>query len=157
MRQHTIKNRSGFAMAAIAALGLMLTTSLAEAGGYKHKYNGKYHSHYYGKHYKKHFKHHGNKTVILGALGLRGWGLHSDNHYYVHPNATYKHRHSYKRYKRRAWKHAYNDNHDGSCYPVKKKGYWRGHRAKIGGTACVDRYGNTYIVKGSRYLIRYLY
>lgn len=39
-------------MAAIAALGLMLTTSLAEAGGYKHKYNGKYHSHYYGKHYK---------------------------------------------------------------------------------------------------------
>ncbi|MGY8990659.1 MAG: hypothetical protein ACKVHL_03610 [Rhodospirillales bacterium] len=40
---------------------------------------------------------------------------------------------------------------------MKKRGYWHGNRAKIGGTACVDAYGNGYVVKGSRYLIKYLY
>ena len=29
--------------------------------------------------------------------------------------------------------------------------------SEIGGTACVNAYGNYYVINGSRYLIRYLY
>lgn len=41
------------------------------------------------------------------------------------------------------------------CEQVYKHGRWHGRPAKIGGTRCFDRYGNAYIVQGSRYLIDY--
>ena len=155
MRHPSQNNRSGFIMAAIAAIALTFGPGIAEAGGYKHKYHGKHHSSHHGKHYYKHKK---GAAIVLGTLGVIGWAFHSDGHRYNKHYISKSRRH-YRRHKRRHWKHASNYDHgyQGSCHPVKKRGYWRGHRAKIGGTACIDAYGNHYVVKGSRYLIRYLY
>ena len=42
------------------------------------------------------------------------------------------------------------------CHAVSKTGYDDyGRKAKIGGTMCYDSYGNSYVVKGSRYVIHY--
>ena len=43
-----------------------------------------------------------------------------------------------------------------ACHTVSKIGYDDyGKKAKIGGTMCYDSYGNSYVVKGSRYVIHY--
>ena len=43
-----------------------------------------------------------------------------------------------------------------TCHTVSKTGYdGYGRKAKIGGTMCYDSYGNSYVVKGSRYVIHY--
>lgn len=46
--------------------------------------------------------------------------------------------------------------HGRDCHPVTKYGYHRGRPALIGATMCYKRNGNSYIVKGSRHLIRYV-
>ena len=158
MRQQSQNNRTGFVIAAIAAMALIFGPGIAEAGRYKNKYHSKHHGKHYGsyhsKPYKRYYKHNDGAAIVLGALGVLGWALHSDgynnNKHYVAQS---------RRHKRRHWKHAsnYNQGYQSSCHQVKKRGYWRGHRAKIGGTACVDDYGNRYVLNGSRYLNRYLY
>ena len=50
--------------------------------------------------------------------------------------------------------HGYQ-SHRPRCEGVFKRGRWHGRPAKVGGTRCFDRYGNGYIVQGSRYLIHY--
>jgi len=158
MRQQSQNKKTGFVMAAIAALALTFGPGIAEAGGYKNKYHGKHHSSHQGKHYKRYNKHNDDAAIVLGALGVLGWAFHSDGHRYNKHYISQSRRH-YRRHNRRHWKHAsnYDRGYQGSCHPVKKRGYWHGNRAKIGGTACVDAYGNRYVVKGSRYLIKYLY
>ena len=43
-----------------------------------------------------------------------------------------------------------------ACHTVSKIGYDNyGRKAKIGGTMCYNSYGNSYVVKGSRYVIHY--
>ena len=43
-----------------------------------------------------------------------------------------------------------------ACHTVSKIGYDDyGRKAKMGGTMCYDSYGNSYVVKGSRYVIHY--
>lgn len=161
MRQRLKNDRARFlntAMAAIAAIGLVFSATTADAGGYKHKYG------FHGKHYK-HYKHYGGATILLGTLGYALTSSHKYKHHYGYKSHGYRHygsyRHKHKYYKRRFWKHHYAaDDHYGysrKCHAVKKVGYWHGYKAKIGGTACKDGYGGYYIVKGSRYLIRYLH
>lgn len=41
------------------------------------------------------------------------------------------------------------------CWPVQKKGLWKGRKALIGGKMCRDYGGYTYVVPASRYLIKY--
>lgn len=42
------------------------------------------------------------------------------------------------------------------CHPVIGHGFDQfGRRAKFGGTMCYDRYGNSYVVAGSRHVIHY--
>ena len=41
------------------------------------------------------------------------------------------------------------------CHATSKVGFDHGRRARIGGTMCYDTYGSPYIVRGSRYIIRY--
>jgi len=72
--------------------------------------------------------------VKTGHGDHRGHGSHKRRHYYD------GHRHGYYR-------------HD--CHKVSKHGYYHGRKAKIGGTMCYDRYGDPYIVQGSRYVIHY--
>ncbi|MEM8986199.1 MAG: hypothetical protein AAGC95_05695 [Pseudomonadota bacterium] len=110
--------------------------------GYAHK---KYRPHRrdapyaYKRHYKnKHYGHGGHKG-------------------YSHKNYGYKN-HGYKknRYKNRSYGESYAYKPKArACHPVQKDGYWRGYRARIGGTMCYDGYGGSYVVKGSRYLIHY--
>ncbi len=52
----------------------------------------------------------------------------------------------------------YNTGYNNSgynCRKVEKDGYWQGKSALIGGTMCYDSYGQSYVVSGSRYLVRY--
>ena len=169
MRYQSFKKQTGFIMAAMTAMTALAFTfgpGIAEAGGYKHKYHGKHYGSHYGKHYKHKYKHHSGVAIVLGTLGAIGWPIHSNGYKTNDHYVSYSRRH-YRRHKRHSWKHAYNhgssygsNNYGGYqsvCHTVKKRGYWHGHKAKIGGTACVDEYGNFYVVKGSRYLIKYLY
>ena len=159
MRQQSIHKRTGFVMATVAALALAFGATTADAGGYKNKHAGKHHGKHYGKNYGKHYKHNNSAAIVLGTLGVIGWTLHSGN-YYDNSPVSYSRR-QHRRHKRHYSKHYYASNYghsyQGHCYPVKKIGYWHGKKAKIGGTACVDAYGDRYVVKGSRYVIRYLY
>ena len=153
MRQKSFNKKTGFVMAAVAALTLAFGITSAEAGGRKNKHHGykSYgwsHGKYYGKHYKKrHNKRHKYRrgsVVVLGPLSVLGWVLHDIHGHY--PN-----------YNLRQWQPQYVSGYQNGCTPVSKIGRWHGHRAQIGGTACVNAYGNYYVINGSRYLIRYLY
>jgi len=44
-----------------------------------------------------------------------------------------------------------------ACRPIKVVGWHRGHRALFGQVLCVNRFGQRSTLRGSRYLIRYLY
>lgn len=61
--------------------------------------------------------------------------------------------HKYKKHKgwRRA-RHGYRRGH--GCHPVYKYKWRHGHKVKIGGTQCYNRYGHPYIVPGSRHVIK---
>jgi hypothetical protein len=48
-------------------------------------------------------------------------------------------------------------HYGGACRPVKVVGWHRGHRALFGEVLCVNRFGQRSFLRGSRYLIRYLY
>ncbi len=57
---------------------------------------------------------------------------------------------------RRYYKPSAHRGYGRACHTVSKIGYGDyGRKAKIGGTMCYDSYGNSYIVKGSRYVIHY--
>lgn len=117
--------------------------------GYKHghkKRHKKHHKQAHKKHHKKHQKH-----------------AHKKHHKHGHGHGHAKHH--------RAKRHGHNDlrvqgflgqlqaglyGNAGGCHKVSKIGYRNRQKALIGGTACYDRYGNLYIVEGSRYVIRYL-
>ncbi len=52
--------------------------------------------------------------------------------------------------------HSSQPSHQRRCHPVTGIGRDRyGRKAKFGGTMCYDRYGNSYIVRGSRHVIHY--
>lgn len=52
--------------------------------------------------------------------------------------------------------YGYSPRSSYDCREVKKKGYdSHGRRVLIGGTLCHDAYGRSYIVQGSRHIIRY--
>jgi hypothetical protein len=56
----------------------------------------------------------------------------------------------------RHWRGYYGRPRRTACYPVVGKGRDHfGRRARFGGTMCYDRAGRSYIVPGSRYVIRY--
>lgn len=53
-----------------------------------------------------------------------------------------------RRYRKKARGH-----HARSCHTVYKTKWRHGHRVKIAGTQCYNRYGHAYIVPGSRYVV----
>lgn len=102
----------------------------------RYKYRG-HKSGYWYKRKRGHYKgHHGHKGYGYGHKGY-GHGHHGHKAYYGK-----KHYGGHGGYRK-------------ACHPVYKYGYHRGYRAKIGGTMCYDRYGNGYVVRGSRYVIDY--
>ena len=95
---------------------------------------------------------------------------HGHKHAHGHGHGHGNHHHG-KRYRPRdAWVNGFRVEYGGffgqlqeglraaygGCHKVSKIGYRNRQKALIGGTACYDRYGNLYIVDGSRYVIRYL-
>ena len=128
--------------------------------GKKHRH-GYWHKHGYGS---KHWHDHGHKHGHYKKKHKKKRYKHSHGHYKHHHKRDYGNyrdsdhypwRYDKRGYKRHVKVHRY---HGGGydCHPVKKKGYFHGRPAKIGGTMCYDRYGNGYIAKGSRYVIKYL-
>ena len=114
-----------------------------KAHGYK-KY--KYYGHKSGYWYKGHRGHKGyyGKKRYKGYGHKRGYGH----------KGGYGHKAYYG--KKHYGGHGHGHGHyRKACHPVYKYGYHNGYRAKIGGTMCYDRYGNGYVVRGSRYVIEY--
>ena len=93
---------------------------------------------------------------------------HGDRHHFgrEHHTPGQGHSHSRHRHSRTHLKHGHatqrQHEHDRrgrytshECRTVIKKAYEHGRLAKIAGKLCYDRHGNPYIVKGSRYVVRY--
>lgn len=90
-----------------------------------------------------------------------------EQYYHFHKSRHKNHRRHKQYFPHRVYQksyHKYNGHNDHGyrdqpfhCWPVEKRGNWRGHSALIGGTMCKDGYGQPFIKRGSRYLIAYLY
>ena len=146
--------------------------------GYGHGYHGRgFHGHGY-HHYDRHGYKRGYKR------GYRHGYKHGAHHgyksdYWRHGHKPYAHKpYSHKPYSHKPHIHGkpyghpghgykpkahYGDRHyhrhhrppQRACHAFTKKGVWKGHPAKVGGTRCYDDYGKPYVVKGSRHLIHY--
>lgn len=135
-----------------------------DEGHYRQVDYGHGHKHgHYKKHHKKHHKHgHHKKGHYKHDRGYDDYGYRHGKHHGKRDYGNYRDsdhygwRYDKRGYKRHVKVHRY---HGGGydCHPVKKKGYFHGRPAKVGGTMCYDRYGNGYIAKGSRYLIKYIH
>ncbi len=116
----------------------------------------------HGSHYGSHYRHHGAHGLLSYVFGHRQ-RHHYGYNYGHHDRYRYGSNHGVRTYSPSATynsdahaSHGANYNAQGSgCHAVYKTGYWDGHRAKIGGTMCYDSYGKSYVVSGSRYLIKY--
>lgn len=133
--------------------------------GFKHGYHkGQKHAYRegrgHGRHVKKHAYKHGHKNRYDKGY-KHGRKHHRPSHGYKHGKLIYNFvfgfpgygswaPHGYRQHKRvRHYRH-------NSCHPVSRLGYDRyGRKVKFGGTMCYDRYGDSYIVKGSRHIIHY--
>jgi len=129
----------------LVALGLLVISTSALARDSHRKsslslgYSGGHNSHHstvylaYSQkrnhHYKKHYSYN-RKHYSYNPYSTRSYGRH----------------HNYQR-------NSYNNHYQKSCHPVNKAIVDRyGDYKNIGGTMCYDRYGQGYIVSGSRYL-----
>ena len=132
------------AIVALTATTMLAPVGSAEAGGlsihigsgyghYGSSYGYRYKPrHYYRKHYRK--KHYGKHyRPSHRYYGHRGYN------YYRKPRVHYGHRHSYRPRCHPVHKHIHNDY---------------GHRTKVRGTMCYDRYGKGYVVPGSRHVVK---
>ena len=133
----------------IIVIGLITTKSVfagtrieIHSGGIhlSHNYKRSYYGKNYGRGYKRHYNY--------------------GNHYsYGYRNKPYRHSYRYNSYRNHYDRPyiKYGGNYykqAKSCHPVSKYTYDDyGDRHKIGGTMCYDRYGEGYVVEGSRYQI----
>ena len=105
--------------------------SISISSGHHHQ-----HSAYCGHNYKR--KHYYQRSYPR-KYNSHGYGYRDKNHRRYGKHAGYKNKHL-GRY---------------DCHAVSKWAYGDyGQKLKIGGTMCYDAYGQSYVVPGSRYLIR---
>ena len=147
------------ALAVCAVAAVLAMSGSAWADGYRHRghdggyYDGAYALLGYGlKHRDYHRGYRGDYH--------RGHHAHRKHHAKRHYGGRYHHRKGYAVGKHRH-RHGYRGKgrakHAYGCHPVSKVRWYRGRKARFGGTLCYDPYGHGYIVPGSRYLIGYLY
>jgi len=124
--------------AAAAALAALSGAGSADAAGDRYRHGGYHDSGRYDAH-------HGHaRDWRCGKRGHRHARHRYDRSRYA------RSRHDERRYARSHSRHGRGYG----CHEVYKTGYFRGRKAKIGGTQCY-RNGRAYIVSGSRYVIRY--
>ncbi len=112
--------------------------------GNGHHYSPVHHNSH-RSHRNYHNRHHSGLTLSYGSDNYRLSLSTPSRIYNDYSNRTRGYSsHSYR-----------SNNYTRACHKVSKTGYWRGEHARIGGTMCYDRYGNGYVVEGSRYLIGY--
>lgn len=108
----------------------------------------------------------GGKIVIdLGHYSHKKTHRYKNKHYrnkHTHPHALSDHHHPHSHGDYAKHHHYipdyYVDHYQAKpahCWAVKKKGYWKGRKALVGGQMCRDDNGYTYVVPTSRYLIKY--
>ena len=147
---------------AICAVAAVLAVSgAAWADGYRHHrhgegYTGSYAILGYGIKQLSHHAHrlHHYKDRHRGKHHYKRHDRGRKRHYRRsgHRYGGYGHGHGRKGYGKRGYaKHGYD------CHPVSQVKWHHGRKARFGGTLCYDRYGNGYIVPGSRYFVGYLY
>lgn len=139
----------GFSASALAGgdkfkVGIHDTKIVIDLGHYSHKKD---------YHHNKHYKNGYSKKKYYRKKHYHKHSSHDYSYDYSHPHyhGDYaKHHHYVPDY--------YIDHHEtqaSHCWPVQKKGYWKGRKALIGGQMCRDGGGYTYVVPASRYLIKY--
>lgn len=121
--------------------------AVGEAGVVKVHHFKRHHAkrHHFKRHHaKRHFKRH---------------------HFKRHKGHHAKRRHFHSRHHHKGKLHSHHRGHSprhgyaarGGCHEVTKVGHRHGQKALIGGVMCYDSHGRGYVVKGSRYVIRYLH
>ena len=101
-------------------------------------------------------------TAMPGSASAEA-GDHGHGHHYGYAvaGAVYgghaRHNSRHHSYSARNHHDSYSSHSSYSrdCHKVSKHSYYHGREARIGGTQCYDRYGDPYIVSGSRYVIDY--
>jgi len=127
----------------LGALFLTLPAPLPawSSGGHYGHSGGRHSLGHSGGHYSPG---HSGGHYFLGHSGYHGGYRDHDRHRgYAHPGYTGD----------RAYLSGRREGHGRGCESVSKHGTWEGREARIGGTRCYDRYGEAYVVPGSRYLI----
>jgi hypothetical protein len=84
-----------------------------------------------------------------------GPGIHRDKRHAFHGHAQ-GHGQGYGQ-GHKTLQHRGGRYYGAACRPVKVVGWHYGHRALFGQVVCVNRFGQRSTLRGSRYLIRYLY
>jgi len=99
--------------------------------------------------------HDGHSGLYAAAAGLAIYGaIRHAGHHGGHHRDRHHSRHG--GHHRRGHSSSHSGYHrERGCHRVSRHGYYHGREARIGGTQCYDRYGNPYIVRGSRYVIEY--
>ncbi len=109
---------------------------LRSGRGFGHRRSGRHRGGF------RHGRRHGNTKFLLGlAFPFAYFAYGPDVRYNYYGGHTHGHGHA---------------GYSAGCRAVIKYGFDRfGRRAKIGGTMCFDRYGNSYILSHSRHVIHY--
>lgn len=89
---------------------------------------------------------HASPTIHFSYSNNRKHHYKKYDSYTPYSTRSYRKNHSYKR-------HGYNNHYRKACHPVSKTIIDHyGHHQYIAGTMCYNRYGQAYIVRGSRFL-----
>lgn len=116
--------------------------------------------HHFKRHHAKrhHFKRHHAKRHFKRHHFKRHKGHHAKRRHFHHRHLKGKlHGHHRGHSPRHSYASRYGYAGRGGCHEVSKVGHHHGQKALIGGVMCYDSHGRGYVVKGSRYVVRYLH
>ena len=151
--------------------GLSLNYSSPKNHSYHHQ--SKHYSPVYKQRSKAHYQHKNSQHLGYGYNKKAKKHYRKKNHYYQKPRGrsynqtardyyrdrnndyqqpSYSNRNHYSSYNFVKQSNRHYHQNKQSCHPVTKivTNHY-GHSKNVGGTMCYDRYGDAYVVKGSRY------
>lgn len=149
---------------AILAAALAVTTGSPTAalandddhGGYRGKQGNNQHYGHGGRHGDKHGHRRHHKRQDHRRHRKHGkQGKHGKHYQHNGYGAVGELLYTLGNFGRHGSKRGYDYGGGSACHNVSKDGYAHGRNARIGGTMCYDRYGQGYVVPGSRYVIHY--
>ncbi len=113
------------------------------SGGQSGHRNDHYNNRYYTPRPSYDYRHNSRHRYSYGLYGGGSRYSYGLNYYGAYPRHSYSDNRRYN-----------NDYADKACHKVVKVVTESGYSHRVGGTMCYDRYGESYIVPGSRYNMR---